>query len=629
MIEFDANVSPFTSLNECGDFYEYIELEEYSLLVVGDIGGHGSYNVYKIAQEISKLIHKNKHLSIKQLILTLHQSEILKSNGMTLFVAHILKHSPIISYAMIGNLKGYIYRKNNLKQLNSQDGIIGYDIPNTIKVNILKVLSDDIMLIATDGISFHSNSLVPHLKKLHNLQAITQYIIDEYSKDDDRLVVALKFSLLKDEYLTYEDNTIEHNNTHSAPLILEANTEKKQTCNIKKNKEKKTYDNRFNQHLRTHTPLELFNESKKLVSNLNKQQINHTLDKIASISHLSKSDIIKIKTFLHEAINHTYVDLLLDKNHLQIFVHNIKSIDNTIEFLFNNYYINEKNNCIINILLNLSVKIDDKKLEELKTMFHLGLDEKEFQIFQENEKHNEKISEQTRLAAMGEMIGNIAHQWRQPLSVISTAATGMEIKKEFGALSDEEFKEKCKIIDDNAQYLSKTIDDFRDFIKGDSQNIKFSSDDIIKKSLNIIQASIKDNFINLRIEQEYVETLGTLNMLIQAIINILNNAKDILKEKNIENKVIIFSIKPVKDTMEITITDNAGGIPENIKPKVFDAYFTTKHQSQGTGLGLNMTYNIITNNFNGTIKVENIHFNHKDIEYYGASFIINIPIKGK
>ncbi|MEA3289128.1 MAG: PAS domain S-box protein, partial [Campylobacterota bacterium] len=153
------------------------------------------------------------------------------------------------------------------------------------------------------------------------------------------------------------------------------------------------------------------------------------------------------------------------------------------------------------------------------------------------EKNQEKIiTEQAKLAAMGEMIGNIAHQWRQPLNVISVAATGIILEKEYNTLNDYKLIESCKMIDENAQFLSQTIDDFRDFIKGDTKPVKFDIKNDTDKFLKLVNSSIKNYYLNIILDlQEHVEINGYPNELIQCFINIFNNAKDELKKRDEED----------------------------------------------------------------------------------------------
>jgi signal transduction histidine kinase len=239
---------------------------------------------------------------------------------------------------------------------------------------------------------------------------------------------------------------------------------------------------------------------------------------------------------------------------------------------------------------------------------------------------DQMLFEQSKNASMGEMIGNIAHQWRQPLSVISTAATGMLLQKQMNQLSDDKFEEYCENINDNAQYLSKTIDDFRDFIKGETKLVEFDIQENFQKLLVLINPVAVNNNIELIVDVERIYIQGYPNQLLQCYINIFNNAKDAFKSHpEIENRRIVISAKKVKNKLEIIFEDNAGGIPKEIIGKIFDPYFTTKHQSQGTGLGLHMTYNLIEH-MRGNIVAENVHIEYKGINYTGARFTISFKL---
>ncbi len=252
-------------------------------------------------------------------------------------------------------------------------------------------------------------------------------------------------------------------------------------------------------------------------------------------------------------------------------------------------------------------------LSKIKTQFRIQeLQEKEFQ--------NKK------LMSLSNLIHNIGHQWRQPLSVISTAATGMKLQKELGVLSDDTFNESCSLIDNNAQYLSKIIDDFRDFIEGNRTKKKFNLKNNIDSFVDLIKYSIKDHNINIILDlQDDIKIDGYENELTQCLISIFNNAQDILTKKEVKDKIIFISTSISNDKVIITIKDNGGGIPIDIINKIFEPYFTTKHKSQGTGLGLSMTYNLIVDAMNGTIDVTNNTYTYNDKEYIGAEFTITLP----
>ena len=243
-------------------------------------------------------------------------------------------------------------------------------------------------------------------------------------------------------------------------------------------------------------------------------------------------------------------------------------------------------------------------------------------------KQNEKMmSHQTKMASMGEMIGNIAHQWRQPLTAISVAAGGIKLNYEFDMADKEETIKELDNIVENTQFLSSTIESFQNFLKDERKTEEFDIEATVKKTLTIISANLVSN--NIHIIENYktkVRIYGIQNELVQVFLNIINNASDVLKtiKKDDFEKYIIISVDLVDDNAVITIQDNAGGIPDNIIGKIFEPYFTTKHQSQGTGLGLYMTHQIVTK-MKGSIKVENSRFRYKSKEYLGAKFTISLP----
>jgi len=250
------------------------------------------------------------------------------------------------------------------------------------------------------------------------------------------------------------------------------------------------------------------------------------------------------------------------------------------------------------------------------------------QELEKNKQAQEQIFKSEKLASMGEMIGNIAHQWRQPLSIISSGATGMLVQKQFGNLSDETFEETCNLINDHAQYLSQTINDFRNFIKGDSKPVVFNLKRSIESFIKLIDATTKKYNIKLILDlDEKIEVSGFPNELLQCFINIFNNSKDALVENNLESERYVFiSQKTKNNSLIITFQDNAGGIPENIIDKIFEPYFTTKHQSHGTGLGLHMSYSIIVTHMKGSLEASNVTYDVEGKTYTGAKTIITLPL---
>lgn len=249
-----------------------------------------------------------------------------------------------------------------------------------------------------------------------------------------------------------------------------------------------------------------------------------------------------------------------------------------------------------------------------------------FNDVEENKKKDLVLFQQSKLATIGELIYNISHQWRQPLSVITTIVSGIKIEKELGINDDSKDIEMLEGILKSANYLSQTIEDFRDFYNPNIPKTKFSITKCITKCIKIISPQFF--FKNIVIQQDIKESTiyGFEQQLIQVLLNILNNSRDIFEKKDLAQRVIFIKTSLYNDSITISINDNGGGIEESNLEKIFEPYFTTKHQSTGTGISLYMSYQIISKNFNGTIIAENSEMTYLDTTYIGANFKIIIPM---
>lgn len=229
--------------------------------------------------------------------------------------------------------------------------------------------------------------------------------------------------------------------------------------------------------------------------------------------------------------------------------------------------------------------------------------------------------QQSKMASMGEMLRNIAHQWRQPLSAITSSASGIKLKDEMKMLEEDELHEFCDGIVDSAKYLSDTIDDFSNFFRNKEKNEYFDLNDAVERAIELSSASLQNHDLTIFRTVEKIQIKGIKNEFVQVLLNLINNSKDELKKHSYKREIFINS-KICEKNITLIFKDNAGGIPEDILKDIFKAYFTTKEQNEGTGIGLYMSKEIIENHLDGTIEVTNYDFN-KDIQ--GAKFIIKIP----
>jgi len=235
-----------------------------------------------------------------------------------------------------------------------------------------------------------------------------------------------------------------------------------------------------------------------------------------------------------------------------------------------------------------------------------------------NREKDELMFHQSRFASMGEMIGNIAHQWRQPLMELSSLFINVEAQMKLtGKISGNEVLEAIQKSNEITKYMSSTINDFQNFFSKDKEKVCFHMSDQLNTTINIISSGIKKNKIDVDIVvKKNPEICGYKNEYAQVLINIINNARDILVHRKIQNPKISIIIEEKDEDAVVTIKDNAGGIKVEPLSKIFEPFYTLE-KSNGNGVGLFMSKLIVENNMNGKLLVENIDD--------GAEFIIIVP----
>ncbi|UTJ07590.1 PAS domain-containing protein [Arcobacter roscoffensis] len=318
---------------------------------------------------------------------------------------------------------------------------------------------------------------------------------------------------------------------------------------------------------------------------------------------------IKLTTYEKEEINNLcYIDLIIkeDKTKFLNAIHNASKLGHS-EYFEKSILVKENRRIIVSICIS-SLPNKDNFLLTIKDI-----------------TSKKTLEKQSKLASMGEMIGNIAHQWRQPLSVITMNASGLKLQSQLNTLEQKDIDTCVDSIMKQAKYLSNTIDNFRNFIKGNKDEIiQVSIKEVIEDTLTLVQASLKNNYIQAILDIDDYKIYGNKNELIEAFINIINNSKDALKQnvKNESDRFIFIKTVKHKNELELLIYDSALGIPDNIIDKIFEPYFTTKHKSNGTGLGLAIVDRVLRQRHNAQINVFNKEFVYNNITYKGCCFSI-------
>ena len=263
-------------------------------------------------------------------------------------------------------------------------------------------------------------------------------------------------------------------------------------------------------------------------------------------------------------------------------------------------------------------KIQEEKLREKDfelTQFNKQLKLKVAEETEKNHIKDQQLLQQSRLAQMGEMISMIAHQWRQPLAAIGATNTTLHIKAELGTLDKEVIIHHTNKIASFVSHLSSTIDDFRNFFKINKQKNEVTCNKLVQDVLSIVETSIVNKNIQIIVNQNCNTALFTFeNEIKQVLLNLIKNAEDILLEKQIKDPII--TIDAIDST--IMISDNGGGISEDIITKIFDPYFSTKKKKDGTGLGLYMSKIIIEQHCGAKLTV----YNGKDGAVFKIDFIV-------
>ena len=264
------------------------------------------------------------------------------------------------------------------------------------------------------------------------------------------------------------------------------------------------------------------------------------------------------------------------------------------------------------------VREKTKALQELNDTLHLRIKKE----VEDSQKKDQIMYQQARLASMGEMIGNIAHQWRQPLNALMLLIQAFQIKAQNGKLTQEFIDNQVCDGLRIAKQMSNTIEDFRNFFSLSCSKESFDLKDTLENSISLINVFLQQNEIKLILNcAENIEVFGYKSALSQVILNLIKNSEDILKERKISKGLITISVFLMEGKQQgyvkILLLDNAGGIDSKNIEKIFEPYFTTKHKSVGTGIGLYMSKQIIEKQMQGSIEVRNAK--------EGAEFTILIP----
>jgi signal transduction histidine kinase len=250
----------------------------------------------------------------------------------------------------------------------------------------------------------------------------------------------------------------------------------------------------------------------------------------------------------------------------------------------------------------LEVRLLYKKLKN----YNMVLEQSVLEQTRELRQKDQMLILQDRQAVMGEMINNIAHQWRQPLNMLGLTIQQLSLYHDLGEFTKEFLDNSVNRSMGLIQHMSQTIDDFRNYFRPDKEKVEFKVQEAITSTLSLIEENFKSQQIGVELVAKGDSVIyGFRNEFAQVVLNILNNARDVLMEREIKDPRVTITLGSENGRAVVTISDNAGGIPEEIIGKIFDPYFTTKGPQTGTGVGLFMSKTIIEKNMGGSLTAQN------------------------
>ena len=631
MISIEYFIKPLRSQQSCGDFFHVKEREGDYLIVGGDVGGHGTLEVGATRKKIEELVEQNTQAGSFELFKAISSSSVVTKFGVMLFVGSLSKTLPILNYSCVGDLRLHLVRNGNHKRLQQQPGMIGTATPGNIDQYAIKFHENDIFAIGSDGISANFLDVFSG-KPDSELAKVASHISQEYtSQNDDAFLGLVAISHISSVSGTVVEPNLPVTGANKEQFAENAVWDASKNENVRHQYLNVHHQNRESRRppkIQAKIPVRRITSKPLpanaiLLANLGAvEEARGTLKRVLEFFEPQEKFKITYQTVVLELMSKTTGGVKLYYHYNQIIALLNKAITNTcdVSTLINvDQLFQVSNTEYLAIICNVKARValNSSVLDGFVERLSLGLDEKAYVAYQAEQKRDHLFSQQAKLASMGEMIGAIAHQWRQPLNELAMRIQALKyyIKKteDLDAYLDQFVSDNMSTI----QFMSKTIDDFRNFFRIDKEKSIFELREAIDEVVRMQAVQLQNNGIDLQIKGGNTNVYAFKSELQQVILNLINNARDALKTNNPEIKKIIIQI----NNDSLSVYDSGGGIPSSIISRVFEPYFTTKAHGEGTGMGLYMCKMIVEDNLKEVIVAENINGEYGT----GARFTISLP----
>ena len=588
MIEFKSEVFPFSGLDSCGDFAAREKREDGDLLVVGDVAGHGQPVVGQIAQSCLNRVKANKHRSLEQILCELEQIPGISERGVSIFLGLFDRSLPLLHYYLLGDLTAYHIKGGEVQRLSNNEAPLG--LKQHRKFRSIKVEPKELFAISSDGLKLSFDKQV--LSQANTpIGKLFQHLLDlaKRANDDGVLAVARVRGTSP---------------TSVGAKIKRASTEPSQGL-----KEDRTGQPNREQHPESEItsaevrPVDLLSPDAKIGELSTYLQVRPYLQLLWELFEVNAFDRSRLESFALQILEQLEFSLTVfsESNLLQI---QLESSTESRELLVANFSPNRVQET--NGVLALSLPCQPRKPLSRDDRLRLTqqLSPANYKAEQARLKNDSLLAEQSKLAAMGEMVGAIAHQWRQPLNELALRIQRLQMHQHRKPLENSEVdtfsSESLELI----QHMANTIDDFREFFSHGNDATSFDVRTVIDEVLRLHSAQLKNNNITTSIMGDSFEIKGQASHLKQILFNLISNSRDAFREHDIATPRIDILLDP--NLTELCFTDNAGGVNEEKLERIFEPYYTSKEHGKGTGMGLYMCRMLATDHLHATINASNI-----------------------
>ncbi len=589
MIEFQSEIFPFSGPESCGDFAIRVKREDGDLLAVGDVAGHGDPVVGRLAQSCMSRLSKSANLSLEEIINDLEELPGMSDRGVSIFLGLFDRALPLLHYYLLGDISVQHFTDGRYKRLPNHDAPLGLLARvSDRKFRSIKVAPGELFTLTSDGVklSFETESNTPATTTLDRL--FEQFVSSMSHGADDGVIA-----------LARVPGTVQNNSRstviHNIPSPRKNATE---TAQISRNTSAM-------EKLKFETPdfTTVLGPGASIGQLQSKDQIRPYLRLLFELVQLGDFERAKLESFLLQQAEETdsSAELFSEDNLLQIQFGYSVEIEQQAKALFSPERVQHKDSTLI---VSLPCAYKRTITDEDRKRLLQRLSAKDYEDQQTRQKNESLLAEQSKLAAMGEMVGAIAHQWRQPLNELGLRIQRLQLHQHHSRLETNEVDAFAQESLELIQHMANTIDDFREFFSHDSQGSSFEVRSVIDEVLRLHSAQLENNGIAVAISGDSFRAVGQASHLKQIFFNLISNARDALRAHEIKNPRISVTLDAA--TSELRFADNAGGVPTDTLERIFEPYYTTKTHGQGTGMGLYMCRMLAVEHLHGSIYATNI-----------------------